>query len=389
MILVFGFACAFLLSAISMPLILKVAHSRKLYDAIDDRKIHTGNIPRLGGLGIFLSFVATFALFTQVSGLGVSTGERFWTVILCMLAVHLIGLVDDFRNLRAVYKFLIEFAVAAVLVVSGFRFGAIVLPFGAGSLGLGAFSYPLTILWIIGVTNALNLIDGMDGLAGGIAALAAAVFGIFFVLTGNTGAALVCFILVGVVFGFLVFNLPPAKIFMGDSGALFLGFSLSILPLIGPASGRTEIGLVPTITVLLLLILDTLSAMIRRILIGVSVFTPDKSHLHHKLLDLGLGVKGALAVIMSAQSLLCLVALSGLVFARETSFFINISAWRGVVLLFVALGAARRRAFRQHAGGESEPQGKRVQPVTPKTQQPAIAGSFAGPAFETKRAPIE
>ena len=262
-ILVVGFACAFLLSAISMPLILKVAHNRKLYDVINERKIHTGNIPRLGGLGIFISFAMTLVLVTVVTGSGLANGNYFWTVILCMLLVHFIGLVDDVRNLRAVFKFLIEFAVAAVLVKIGFRFGVIVLPAWAGTLELGVISYPLSIVWIIGVTNALNLIDGMDGLAGGISAFSALVFGLFFVFTGNIGAALICFVLIGVLLGFLVFNFPPAKIFMGDSGALFLGFTLSILPLIGPASGHTEIGLVPAITVLLLLIFDTLAAMIR------------------------------------------------------------------------------------------------------------------------------
>ncbi len=345
MTLVLGFACSLLLSLALMPLIIKVAHRRKLFDAVDERKIHTGNIPRLGGLGIFLSFVCALAIAIAFSGRGLNTGGRFVAVVLCTLGVHVVGLIDDFRNLRARYKFLVEFAGAFVLVALGFRFYSITLPFASGSLALGAFSYPLTILWIIGVTNALNLIDGMDGLAGGISAFAALTFGVLFILNGDSGAALACFALVGAVAGFLVFNLPPAKMFMGDGGALFLGFTLAILPLIGPAAGKAEIGFFPAVTVLILPIFDTFSAIIRRTRAGVSAFSPDRLHLHHKLLDLGLSVHGALAVIYSAQALLCLVALSGFVFSRNVSFFLILGTWLLYAFLFYALSAvASRRA---------------------------------------------
>ena len=185
MTIAFGFGIAILISLISMPLIIKIAHSRKLYDVIDDRKIHTGNIPRLGGLGIFLAFVAAIAIITVVTGKGVETGNRFWAVILCMLVIHVVGLVDDFRNLAAVYKFIIELAAAIILSALGFRFMAIVPPFAGLTFGLGASSYPITVIWIIGVTNAVNLIDGMDGLAGGISAFAAAAYGLIFVSTAT------------------------------------------------------------------------------------------------------------------------------------------------------------------------------------------------------------
>jgi UDP-GlcNAc:undecaprenyl-phosphate GlcNAc-1-phosphate transferase len=338
MVIFFGFAGALLFSALSMPLILKVAHRRGLYDAIDERKIHTGNIPRLGGLGIFVSFLLTIAIISTVSGSGINTGGRFWALVVCMLVVHLVGLIDDFKDLRARYKFFVELAGATLLVALGFRFDSILVPFGNGSISLGLLSYPLTVIWIIGITNALNLIDGMDGLAGGIAAFAAAVFGVFFLLEGDLGASLACFILLGSIFGFLVFNLPPAKIFMGDSGALFLGFTLAVLPLLGSASGRIEIGIVPAVSILLIPIFDTFTAMIRRRRSGVSVFTADKLHLHHKLLDLGLNVRGALSVIYLTQTLLCLIALSVFVFSHGIAFFINICAWVILAFLFYLLG---------------------------------------------------
>lgn len=349
----FGFGIALIISLVSMPLIIKVAHSRKLYDIIDDRKIHTGNIPRLGGLGIFLAFVASIVIITLVTGKGVETGNRFWVVIICMLVIHLVGLVDDFRNLPAVYKFIIELAAAVILSALGFRFMTIIPPFAGLTFGLGGWSYPITVIWIIGVTNAINLIDGMDGLAGGISAFAAAVYGVFFLVNGDGGAALSCFALVGAIFGFLAFNLPPAKVFMGDSGALFLGFTLSVLPLIGPVSGHIEIGFVSVVTVLIIPIFDTFSAIIRRMIDRVSVFAPDKSHLHHKLLELGLHVKGALAVIYSGQAFLCLVALSVFVLPIQYYLFLSVGTWVLYALLFCLLDrGVKRRESRVQTGAE-------------------------------------
>jgi len=341
--IILGTALALLLSAISMPLILKVAHSRKLYDGIDERTIHSGNIPRLGGVGIFLAFAISLALASLVFKSSLNIGSRLWPLFVCTLVVHAVGLIDDLRDLRARYKFLIELAASLLLVFLGFRFLSIPYIFNEANPSLSFLSYPLTVIWIIGITNALNLIDGMDGLAGGISAFAAATFGLIFLFRGDSGAAVACFILLGALLGFLAFNLPPARIFMGDSGALFLGFILSMLPFMGVASSGAEIGLMPAITVLLIPIFDTFSAIIRRRRAGVSAFTPDKLHLHHKLLDLGLDVKGALAIIYGAQALLCIVALTGLVLPRNISNLINLVIWLVYAVLFCVLSAVARR----------------------------------------------
>jgi UDP-GlcNAc:undecaprenyl-phosphate GlcNAc-1-phosphate transferase len=342
-----GLACAFILSALSMPLILRFAHRKKLYDPIDDRKLHTGNIPRLGGVGIFLSFLATIVLVTLLTGHGASTGGKFWVVLFTMFIVHLVGLADDFMNIRARYKLILELFAAVLLAAMGFRFVSITLPFGLGVLDLGTMAYPLTILWLTGVPNALNLIDGMDGLAGGIAAFIAAAFGAFFLFSGDTGAALACFALVGAILGFLVFNRPPAKIFMGDSGALFLGFAIAVLPLISAGSGRTEIGFLPAATLLVIPIFDTFAAIIRRIRMGSSVFSPDKLHLHHKLLALGFSVRGTLAIIYAAQALLCAVALSAFIFSPSQGSFIMLATWCLYALLFLVLDRVANRRVSQ------------------------------------------
>lgn len=347
MVLLIGFIGAFALSVATMPLILMVAKRYKLYDTIDERKIHKGSIPRLGGVGIVVAFAITLIALTKIGGLGISTGGRFWVILVAMVAVHLLGLVDDFKDLRARFKFLVELIAALTLVLIGFRFRTILVPWGSGSIELGFLSYPITLVWIIGVTNALNLLDGMDGLAGGVSALAAFFFGLFFLLRGNSGSALACFALVGAISGFLVFNFPPAKIFMGDCGSLSLGFILSLLPLLGPASGVVEIGFISTVTVLLIPIYDTFAAIIRRTRAGVPFFTADKLHLHHKLLSLDLGVKGALGVIYATQILLGLIALTTFFLPASVSFALKIGSWLVLAALFCLLSTVvRKRAAR-------------------------------------------
>jgi UDP-GlcNAc:undecaprenyl-phosphate GlcNAc-1-phosphate transferase len=342
---IFGFGVALVISLLSMPVIIGIARRYGLYDKVDERKIHSGSIPRLGGLGIIFSFLASIVVMTVLSGKGVSTGGRFWGVVIGFLIIHLLGLVDDFRNLRARAKLLVEFVTAVGLVFLDFRFKTIMLPFSSGQIELGAVSYPLTVLWIIGITNAMNLIDGMDGLSGGISSIVALVFGVFFATKGNVGGALVCFAIVGAILGFLAFNLPPAKIFMGDSGSLALGFLLAALPLIGPASGVIEIGFLSAVTVLLIPIYDTFSAIIRRKSAGVSFFSPDRNHIHHKLLSLGLTVGKSLVVVFAAQILLGLVALSTIFLPSTMSFFLKVMSWLlfGGLFLLVSL-LARRRA---------------------------------------------
>ena len=172
-----SFGIAFLLACGSMPLILRVSKKHKLFDSIDERKIHTGDIPRLGGIGIFVSFALSILLTTLISGHGIQTGGRFLIVMICILGIHLVGLVDDFRNLRARYKFLIELMTASLLVAIGFRFSVVSSRILGGTHELGILMIPITMVWIIGITNAVNLIDGMDGLAGGIATFAAGAYG--------------------------------------------------------------------------------------------------------------------------------------------------------------------------------------------------------------------
>jgi UDP-GlcNAc:undecaprenyl-phosphate GlcNAc-1-phosphate transferase len=341
-----SFGCALAASAAAIPLILRFAHRKKLYDSFNERKIHSGNIPRLGGVGVFIGFAASLVLMVVVDGFGFNGSRWVWTVLAGTIIVFTVGLIDDFQEIRARFKLLLELTAAMLMVSQDFVFVSIRLPFGLGSIPLGAFGYILTFVWIIGITNSINLIDGMDGLAGSLSSMIALTCGAFFIVHGNVGAALLCFALVGAVLGFLFYNRTPAKIFMGDAGALFLGFSISVFPLVGPAVGRVEIGFVPAVTMLIIPIFDTLSAMLRRLRIGVSIFAADKLHVHHKILDLGFSSQKTLALIAAAQAYLCLVAMSYLVLPIDICFPLNVGSWILFCALFVFVGrlSARRRA---------------------------------------------
>lgn len=370
MVLIGSVLLSFVISLAIMPFVISWAKRHELYDPLDPRKIHHGQIPRLGGVAICIAFVITICLFTLLTGQGASTGGHFWVVVVSAVVIPVLGLVDDFKNLRARFKFAVELVAALAIVAAGFRFKELALPFGTGALELGAFSYPLTLLWIIGVTNAMNLIDGMDGQAGGISALAALGAGIYFILVGHSGGAMIAFALVGAVLGFLCFNFPPAKIFMGDAGSLFLGFILSILPLLAPRVAAGEVAFFVTVTLLLIPIYDTFSAMIRRGRAHVSFFTPDRLHLHHKLLDLGLSTKGVLAVVYSAQIILDAVALSPLYLPYAVSFWLIIGSWAVYAALFAVLDGWALKRNPLVAPAVSQPSGRKVaMPATKKSDK--------------------
>lgn len=219
-ILITSGALALLVNIAATPLIMSISHRRKLYDHPNGRKIHTYPIPRLGGIGIFLSFLVSLIVVPTVipaifsSGIPFPFDARYLFILAGLVIVFIIGLIDDLRNLRAILKFILQVIAATLVVTGGFAIKAIRAP-GIGSLDLGVLSYPVTVLWIVGVTNALNLVDGIDGFAGGIAGFAALSLGIISLLQGEPLIALLAFTLLGSVVAFLVFNFPPGKIFHG------------------------------------------------------------------------------------------------------------------------------------------------------------------------------
>lgn len=305
---------SFFVSILSISAVIAFTRRFNLFDSIDERKIHEGKIPRLGGVGIFFSFVAGLLMFYFDDSSRAFLGPRVLLLIASGGMIFFMGVWDDVKPWRARYKFLIQIIAAVLVLFGGFTFRKI--SFGSLNLSfpLGWFQYPLTFCWIIGVTNAVNLIDGLDGLAGSISTLVALTYSLFFLRYGNDVAMLVCLLIAVSVSGFLVFNLPfpKAKIFMGDGGSQFLGFILSVLPLINTRQGLATIALPYAAAVLLIPIFDTLAAIWRRIREHRHILEPDRLHIHHKLLMLGFSKRQTLVVVIVLQLIIALfVASSG------------------------------------------------------------------------------
>jgi UDP-GlcNAc:undecaprenyl-phosphate GlcNAc-1-phosphate transferase len=341
-------SCAF--ASALVPMVINFAHSKSLYDRTSERKVHNGSIPRLGGVGIALAFLmAMLVLIITQDTLAeeFSASFRVWPILITGTIMFILGLVDDLFDLRAMFKFSIQIIAAATLILVGFRFRVILVPWGNGIIQLGFFSFPLTFLWIIGITNAINLIDGLDGLAGGICLIAASTFGIFFWVRGMILSAEICMAIAGAVAGFLIFNLPPAKVFMGDCGSLFLGFSLSMLPLLGQSSHGAEIGMISAATILSIPIFDTFVAIYRRKATNKPFFSADKGHFHHIMLDRYKSTSKVIAIIYGINVFLSMIALSSLYADGSLSFFLKIAALMAIALSFFILNKKNMKKIRE------------------------------------------
>jgi UDP-GlcNAc:undecaprenyl-phosphate GlcNAc-1-phosphate transferase len=340
-------AAAFLINLVLTPLIMRLSHRFKWYDVPNQRKIHTKLVPRLGGVGMYVAFALSTSVVSVVLW-AVSGGSdrgilepRFLAILGGMTLVHWMGLVDDLWNLRPRFKLLIQIVAALLVTAGGFDIGRVSLPY-IGRFSLGILSYPVTVLWIIGIANAVNLIDGMDGLAGGISAFAALTMGVVAIIQGRNEAALLALALAGACGGFLAYNLPPARIFMGDSGAYFLGFILATIALMGISRIATVGSLIIPLTLLIIPVMDTFAAIVRRVREGRHPFSPDKQHLHHKLLALGLGERHILAVIYGFSLYLSVVAVTSVILPEEANTYLVLVVWAGTLLGFYSLGVNRR-----------------------------------------------
>ncbi|MBN2739060.1 MAG: undecaprenyl/decaprenyl-phosphate alpha-N-acetylglucosaminyl 1-phosphate transferase [Spirochaetales bacterium] len=336
-IFIFTIITAFLINVLVTPLIVKLSHSKKWYDKPDYRKIHTGLIPRIGGIGVFLSIIVCSLLFSTLLSLfsqGSISGIlqlKYAAVIGAFVLIHILGLMDDFKSLPALAKLTIQAIAAIMAIASGLVIKEIPLPY-LGSISLGFLSYPLTFIWIIGITNAMNLVDGMDGLAGGIAAFASLSMGIISLLSGQWTTAVISLSVFGATAGFLVFNLPPAKIFMGDSGSLSLGYILSVLPLMGLTTSAETGSIFIPITLLMIPIIDMAAAIIRRLGEGRPILSPDRKHIHHKLLDIGLPERRILLLIYSICLYLSVMAITSVVMPKEANVYLMLFVWIGVLM---------------------------------------------------------
>ncbi len=311
-----SFLIATLLSLALTPLVMRVAFAIGAVDKPEERKIHKRLMPRLGGVATFVSFGVTLMishfLFPHLDLAEVVTRGNWLMVAASFVLILTLGVCDDVWQLKAGSKFLVQLLAGALVYAAGFRISEITNPFGGGLLNLGVFALPLTVLWVVGITNAFNLIDGLDGLASGISLIAGLSIAAISIFHDDVQTAAVSLALVGAVFGFLRYNFNPAKIFLGDSGSLFLGFTLAILSIESSTKGSTAFSLIVPILVLGVPIMDTILAMIRRVLGSFltnkssapsstekirSMFVPDKRHIHHQLMATGLSHRDAVIVL--------------------------------------------------------------------------------------------
>lgn len=279
------FLTSLLTSIILIPPISKMAVKIGGMDKPDERKVHTSETPRLGGIAIFCAFILAIILFCDI--------DRHTRGLLAgAIVIFLTGLIDDLVGLSPRQKLVGEVMAASTgVIVGNTALTSLGNLFGMGEVQLGLFAIPFTIFSIVGVMNAINLIDGLDGLAGGVSAIVCVFFGVISFNTGNLAVLPIAASLLGAILGFLKYNTFPAKIFMGDSGSLFLGYCMGFLSIQLVAQGHGIISPVTPLIALGVPILDTLVVMGNRLKKGERLFLPDKSHIHHRLMELGFGHK--------------------------------------------------------------------------------------------------
>jgi len=313
-----AFTVALVAGLLLTPLVRWLALLRGAVGRNGNRHMHAGKIPRLGGLALVFGWCAALFVFFPFEGFATDTlGKarmQLVGVIGGALALCIVGAVDDIRGLRTVHKLVAQVGVAWFAYWCGFRIEAVSLPFGTMTLSMGAFAAPITILWIVGITNAVNLIDGLDGLAAGVSFFAALTGFVVAVINGSPLVALVLSPLMGVLLAFLVFNFNPARIFMGDSGSYFLGYVLATTSLAGALQQKasTAVSLLVPMIALGLPIFDTLFSMVRRYLERRPIFAPDRGHVHHRLLEIGLTHRRAVMLLygVSVAFAACAITIS-------------------------------------------------------------------------------
>lgn len=272
-----------------IPFVKKIAYHVGALDIPDKRKVHTVPMPRLGGLGIYGGFLLGYMIFGEHTAIMNS-------ILIGSFVLIITGMVDDIKPMNPKPKFFCQFIAALIAVVYGGLLLRDVSFFGI-YINFGILSYPITILFILGCINCMNLIDGLDGLAAGISSIFFLTIGIIASFQGRYGLSVVLtFIMLGSTMGFLIHNFNPATIFMGDSGSMFLGFIMSVITLLGFKTLITSSIIIP-LFILIVPILDTLCAIIRRKLKGESIDTPDKCHFHHQFLKRNMSVKATVLII--------------------------------------------------------------------------------------------
>lgn len=308
-----------LFSLLVTPIVIKFSKLLNVTDKPNNRKVHKAPIPTLGGVAIFISFLLGLMILQPDS--------NYHAVILIgAVLIVMLGVFDDIKSLSPKIKFLVQVGIAFLVVFKGgLQVEYINFPFG-GQIEFGVMSSVITVFWIVGITNAINLIDGLDGLAAGVSAIALFTMAGMAIIMGDVYVTTMALLLFFSTIGFLKYNFFPAKIFMGDTGALFLGYMISVLALLG-FKNVTFISFVIPIFILAVPISDTLIAIIRRYVNNQPLASPDSSHLHHKLLKMGFSHKHTVLVIYTLSIMFSLAAI----------FFSMTTVWGSIVIFTISI----------------------------------------------------
>ncbi len=298
-------ATALIISFISTPLVRQLARKVGAVDVpADGRRVHDHPIPRMGGLAIFFGFILSVLLFGTID-------DSLKGILLGAVIIVIMGMVDDIVPLPAWLKFIIQIGAAVVAVLFGIRIDILSNPFfwmEREYIALGIWSVPVTVLWIVGITNSVNFIDGLDGLAVGVSTIASLSLLVISMVFGQMNISVMLAALVGGCLGFIPYNFNPAKIFMGDTGALMLGYVLATLSVTGLFKYYAIISFAVPVLALALPICDMIFAIVRRISKGQNPMSPDRGHIHHRLIDMGLSQKQSVAVLYTISAVMGIAA---------------------------------------------------------------------------------
>lgn len=310
---------AFVASILLTPIVKRLAYRIGAVDKPNYRKVHNHVMPRLGGLAIFIAFLMGIVIAQPMD-------DSMIAILIGSFVIVVTGILDDMFEITPKAKLIGQTVAAAIVIFfGGVQIDFINLPFG-GKLFFGYLSIPLTLIWIVGITNAINLIDGLDGLAAGVSTIALITLATMAFIMSNVFVLVMALILAASTCGFLFYNFHPAKIFMGDTGALFLGFMISVLALLG-FKNVAFVSLVIPIVMLGVPISDTFFAIVRRLLNKQPPFSPDKSHLHHRLMSIGFTHRQTVLLIYGIATMFGLAAI----------IFSMAKLWGAILLIAVIL----------------------------------------------------
>lgn len=323
-----------LISFIMTPLVIRIARRFGAVDIPkDDRRMHKTPMCLWGGIAIFTGFFVSMFLFSNISTV------KLVGLFVASIIVLVTGMIDDIKPLGAKIKLLMQIAAALVLVFSGYKINYFTDFFGdSGVIQVSNWAaLPITVIWIVGVTNTVNLIDGLDGLAAGISAIAAVTLSYIAILNHRYDAAMITLILAGSSIGFLPYNFNPAKIFMGDTGALFLGLVLAAVSVEGALKGATAITVVVPILALGVPIFDTAFAILRRLINKRPIMEADKGHLHHRLMSIGLGQK---KTVLSMYLISALLGAGAIALLKQNWLHAGVLLGLAAIVVFIPINRA-------------------------------------------------